>query len=159
MAPNQFAAPTLGAGAIASTSVARKRGLEMERAQIEKLFTELEERPRLQFPKVGEALGAPQNRHGVYVIRNLAGDVEHVGRTLRGKKGLFQRLKNHLQGQSSFVKEHLSGNGSALRDGYTYQYIEVDDDRKHALLECYATAWHCPAHLGLGLSSPRLSNV
>jgi hypothetical protein len=125
----------------------------MERQEIEKLFRQLEERPRLRFPKLREALGAPKDRHGVYVIRNPTGDVEHVGRTLRGKERLFQRLKNHLQAQSSFVKKHLSGDGSVLRDGYTYQYLEVDDDRKRALLECYATAWHCPVYLGLGLSS------
>lgn len=136
----------------------QKTRTRLERDEIEKLFRKLEERPRLRFPKLRETLSAPNDHHGVYVFRNPAGDVEHVGRTLRGRGCLFQRLKNHLQAQSSFVQKHLQGNGSVLRDGYTYQYLEVDDDRKRALLECYATAWHCPVHLGLGLSSIKNAN-
>jgi hypothetical protein len=31
-----------------------------------------------------------------------------------------------------------------------FQCMEIPDDRERALLEYYATAWHCPGHLGLG---------
>jgi hypothetical protein len=78
--------------------------------------------------------------------------VVHVGRTLRGHNGLKQRLVNHLRGQSSFVQAHLKGKASRLRDEYTFQYLEVPDDRKRALLECLAIASYCPEHLGLGAS-------
>ena len=41
--------------------------------------------------------------HGVYIIYSPNGRVTHVGRTVRGKRGLRQRLNNHLHGASSFV--------------------------------------------------------
>ena len=52
---------------------------------------------------------------------------------------------------SSFVIVHLRSDGKALREGYTFQYLEVPNERERALLEHFATAWHCPEHLGLGL--------
>jgi hypothetical protein len=42
------------------------------------------------------------------------------------------------------------GEGKKLRKGFTFQYLEVPNDRERALLEHRATAWHCPAHLGVG---------
>jgi hypothetical protein len=126
-----------------------------EREEIECLFSELQKQPKSKFPQLGKRLDAPKDRHGVYVIRNSSGLVEHVGRTLRGKKSLFQRLGNHLGGISSFMETHHSGNGRVLRDGYTFQFLAVDNDRQRALLEYYATAWHCPVHLGLGLASDK----
>ena len=120
-----------------------------EREEISKLLHKLEEQPLWRFPQARQSLEAPK-LHGVYVIRDRNKKVAHVGRTVRGKGGLAQRLKNHLAAQSSFVQQSLAGNGSKLRLGYTYQYIEVPDDRKRALLEFIATAWHCPEHLGLG---------
>jgi hypothetical protein len=123
----------------------------MERESINKLFERLEQQPCIPFPQLRETLAAPRDHHGVHVIRNPAGHVEHVGRTLRGRDRLFQRLRNHLRGESSYIRKHHSGDGNILRGGYTYQYLAVDDDRARALLEHYATAWHCPVHLGLGL--------
>lgn len=121
----------------------------MERHGIKTLFERLQKQKADPFPKAGERLVAPTT-HGVYVIRDPARKVVHVGRTLRGRNGLLQRLYQHLRGQSSFVQVHLKGNGSQLRGGYTFQYLEVPDDRERALLECFATAWHCPEHLGVG---------
>lgn len=114
-----------------------------------KLLTKLNGQPRHGFPRVRERLEVP-NTHGVYVIRDRAGRVWHVGRTVRGKDGLRQRLRNHLQGQSSFIRAALRGDGSKLRKGFTFQYIEVPDDRTRALLECLAVGSHCPRHIGLG---------
>jgi hypothetical protein len=125
----------------------------MERQEIESLFEEFEKETIYPFPQAGEPLDVP-SKQGVYVIRNPAGQVVHVGRTLRGRGGLSQRLNNHLRGQSSFVQTHLEGDASRLRDGYTYQYLEVPDDRKRALLECLAIASHCPQHLGVGALKP-----
>lgn len=121
-----------------------------EKHQIEALFQRLEKQPKVAFPEARGKLLAPKT-HGVYVIRNKKGRVVHVGRTVRGKAGLHQRLNNHLQANSSFVIVHLGSDGKALREGYTFQYLEVSNERKRALLEHFATAWHCPAHLGLGM--------
>lgn len=85
---------------------------------------------------------------GVYVIRKEK-NVLHVGRTSRAKYGIYQRLKNHLHGASSFTDKHLKGNGEALRKGQTYQYLIVKDARLRALLEAYTIGMLCPKHIGL----------
>src|SRR5260370_26778424 len=124
----------------------------MERSKIKNLFQVLEKQPKRRFPKPRQRLEAPQT-HGVYVMRSPSGKVLHVGRTHRGYMGLHQRLYNPLQGLSSFVDKYLRGQGSRLRRGYTFQYLEVESDRERALLEHLATAWHCPKHLGVGALS------
>jgi hypothetical protein len=101
------------------------------------------------FPKLGARLEVPST-HGVYVIREPRGRIAHVGRTVRGRAGLLQRLRNHLRGQSSFAIVQFRGKGEMLRRGYTFQFLEVPDGRARALLEFAATAWHCPHHLGIG---------
>jgi hypothetical protein len=113
------------------------------------MLKKLGKQPKHSFPQLREHLAAPAT-HGVYVIRDSAQTVVHVGRTYRGRNGLSQRLYNHLRGQSSFVQVYLHGHGSDLRDGYTFQYLEVPDNRERALLEDFATAWHCPKHLSVG---------
>jgi hypothetical protein len=122
-----------------------------EREDIKHLLCQLNSRPKSPFPPSGQRINAPKTQ-GVYVIRNPAGEVLHVGRTLRGKDGLSQRLNNHLRGQSSFVRAHFNGDGNTLRDGCTFQYLEVDDDPTRALLEHCAVCWLCPHYLGLGAS-------
>jgi len=67
---------------------------------IRALFKLLIKQKKYKFPKPRSQLDAPTS-HGVYVIRNATGCVKHVGRSVRGKNGLAQRLRNHLQGQSS----------------------------------------------------------
>lgn len=119
-----------------------------KRHKVEELFAELCKQPMHQFPQKREQLIAP-SEPGVYVIRK--GDITlHVGRTLRGKGGLHQRLKNHLHGSSSFTNKYLKGNGAVLQNGYTYQYFVVKDTRLRALLEAYAIGTLCPEHVGLG---------
>lgn len=117
--------------------------------EIEALFEELTEQPRRSFPQNRQPIDAP-SKPGVYIIRK--GEIVlHVGRTLRGRNGLRQRLKNHLHGSSSFTNKYLKGKGSVLReDGYTYQYLVLEDPRKRALLEAYAVGTLCPEHIGLG---------
>src|SRR5437899_658364 len=121
----------------------------MNRITIEKWFRKLEKQPEQKFPKPREHLEAP-TAQGVYVIRSPRGKVLHVGRSHRGRYGLWQRLHNHLQGYSSFVFEYLGDRPRRLRNGYTFQCLEVRNPRLRALLEHFATAWHCPAHLGTG---------
>lgn len=122
-----------------------------ERQRIRRLLADLNAQPVLPFPKARAHLDASDS-HGVYVIRDPNRRVVHVGRTYRGRAGLFQRLRNHLSAQSSFVLAYLKGDASRLRAGFTFQYLEVADDRERALLEHLATAWHCPMHLGVSAS-------
>lgn len=104
------------------------------------------------FPLARARLEAPDT-HGVYIIRSPRGKVLHVGRTVRGKNGLRQRLNNHLHGSSSFTKQHLQGDGKMLRGKYTFSFVLELDARRRALLEAYAVGNLCPAHLGLGENS------
>ncbi|MBF0227842.1 MAG: hypothetical protein HQK76_20540 [Desulfobacterales bacterium] len=65
-------------------------------------------------------------------------------------KGIKQRIKNHLNGYSSFIKNYFQGNGKILiKNKYTYQYIELEDSRKRALLEAYTCGVLCPVYIGL----------
>jgi hypothetical protein len=120
-----------------------------ESQEIKDLFEKLCTQPERLFPQKRRPLDVP-SKHGVYIIRK-GETVLHIGRTLRGKNGLYQRLKNHLHGSSSFTAEYLKGKGATLRDGqHTYQFLELEDSRKRALLEAYAIGTLCPKHLGLG---------
>ena len=120
-----------------------------ERARVERLLHLLHKQPILSFPMPRGRLNAPPTQ-GVYVIRNSKGVVAHVGRTVRGSRGLRQRLQNHLSAQSSFVQAFLGGHGKKLREGFTFQCLPVANPRERALLESMAVAWHCPLHLGVG---------
>ncbi len=119
--------------------------------EIIKLFAQLCEQPTHSFPDPGGSVDAPSEQ-GTYIIRDPQGQVAHVGRTQRGQYGLAQRLHNHLHAKSSFVWQYLKGDGKQLRVGYTFQYLEVPDPRKRALLEAFAVGSLCPLHLGLGKS-------
>jgi len=120
-----------------------------ESQEVKVLFDELCAQPKRSFPQYRQPLDAPL-KPGVYIIRKKE-TVLHVGRTLRGRYGIHRRLKNHLQGSSSFTNDYLKGNGATLREeGYTYQYLELEDPRKRALLEAYAVGTLCPVHIGLG---------
>jgi hypothetical protein len=120
-----------------------------ERQVIKDLFENLCSQPKRAFPQSRQPLDAPA-KHGVYII--CKGEtVLHVGRTVSGQDGLYQRLNNHLHGSSSFTRGYLKGKGTTLREsGYTYQFLELEDSRKRALLEAYAIGMLCPEHLGVG---------
>lgn len=123
--------------------------MKEEATIIAELFGALCASTRLLFPVQGSKLNAP-NRHGVYVIYSPDGHVMHVGRTVRGKDGLVQRLNNHLQGKSSFTRKQFNRAGGLLRGTHTYAFLEVADPRTRCLLESYAIGCLCPSHLGLG---------
>jgi hypothetical protein len=120
-----------------------------EHQLIKDLFEDLCSQPKRPFPQFRQPLDAPA-KHGVYIIRQ-GQMILHVGRTVRGQDGLHQRLHNHLHGSSSFTRKYLNGNGATLRkSGFTYQFLELEDARKRALLEAFAVGVLCPKHLGLG---------
>jgi len=131
--------------------------MKSEKTEIQNLHKNLISQNRSKFPEKGKPLNVPCT-HGVYIIRK-GNKVLHVGRTHRGKKGLHQRLSNHLHGASSFAVEYLKSMGEKLRKGHTYQYLEVKGDRQRALLEAYAVGTLCPVHLGLGKKKRRNSKV
>lgn len=120
-----------------------------EQETVRRLFAQLMRAPLETFPAFGYKLQAP-NRQGVYIIYDPRGTVVHVGRTPKAKRGISQRLRNHMGGASSFTNQYLKGNGSALRGKYTFRCLVVENPRHRALLEAYATGNLCPAHIGLG---------
>ena len=98
-------------------------------------------------------------KRGIYVIYGPREQILHVGGTPRGRKGLSQRLSNHLYGQSSFTNKSQflrRHGGRKLKDRYTYvrarctyRFLIVENDRMRALLEAYAIGHLCPHHIGL----------
>lgn len=124
--------------------------MNKESQKVKMLFDKLCAQSRRSFPLSHQPLDAPL-KQGVYIIRKEEA-VLHVGRTLRGRNGIHQRLKNHLHGLSSFTNVYLKGKGATLRKaGYTYQYLMLEHPRKRALLEAYAVGTLCPEHIGLGV--------
>jgi hypothetical protein len=120
-----------------------------ERREIKRLFNQLCNEIKRSFPKHHQSVKA-SSKHGVYIIRK-GNIILHVGRTLRREGGLNGRLRDHLHGSSSFTDKYLKGNEAILReDGYTFQFLEVEDPRKRALLESYTIGTLCPKHIGLG---------
>jgi hypothetical protein len=117
--------------------------------EIDELFNNLIKCTLYPFRNIDKK-AIPTNK-GVYVIRNKANEALHVGRTPRAKTGLKSRIENHLNGRSSFVRIYYKGNPSKLKEEEChFQYLEIDDARKRALLESYAVGKLCPKHLGLG---------
>ena len=123
--------------------------MSRELARIKKLYQHLLRCSPEQFPIRGERLSVT-DKQGVYIIYGPRKQVLHVGRTVRGRKGLSQRLKNHLHGNSSFTVEHLKGDGSKLRGTHSFRFVAISDARTRALLEAFAVGHLCPKHLGLG---------
>ena len=117
--------------------------------RVASLFESLLHAPVFRFPPLRVPLDAPE-RQGVYVILSPQRHVVHVGRTQRAKRGLFQRLRNHMLNASSFTEKYLAGDGHRLRNRYFYRYLAVPHARTRALLEAYAVGVLCPKHLGVG---------
>ena len=136
-------------GAIITAALAGKKMTTREQEFVKALFIELEGSPLETFPALRGELKAPCVQ-GVYVIYGPLGRVAHVGRTLRAKGGIAQRLRSHMSGTSSFAKISLKGKGSKLRCKYKFRSIKVVNPRRRALLEAFATGRLCPTHIGLG---------
>jgi len=115
---------------------------------IMKLHKELIASKQHIFPPKGKV--NVSERHGVYIIYNPTETVLHVGNTPSGKKGLNQRLYNHVTRTSSFSRNYLKPKGISLREGYKFRILEVSVPRKRALLEALTAGLLCPAHIGTG---------
>jgi len=83
----------------------------------------------------------------------------HVGSTPWAKRGIAQRLRDHLAGRSSFTAKMFNRDGSRLRNGYTFRCLPVQNDRHRALLESLAIGQLCPKHIGHGGDSIRSAAV
>src|SRR6266403_3559972 len=94
-----------------------RKGAVKELESLKRVFGELKKAPLTNFPAARGRINAP-DAQGVYFIYSPRGKVLHVGRTPRGKKGLRQRLNNHLHAGSSFTLKYLDGHGARLRKGY-----------------------------------------
>lgn len=114
--------------------------------RIRRLFEKLRAQPRWRFPQKGKGIDAPTEQ-GVYII-SKGRVVHHVGRTTRAKSGLKQRLTAHLRGRSSFTVKMFNRDGSKLREGFVFQYLQVAGNKHRALLESYAAGCLCPRHFG-----------
>ena len=121
----------------------------MERERISQLLDKLINSESFEFPDYRQPLHAPKEQ-GVYIILDSQETVVHVGSTPRAKYGIYQRLKNHLSGSSSFKYHYLNGDGYKLRKSYKYRFIVVENPRERCLLEAYAIGFLCPKHLGVG---------
>jgi hypothetical protein len=115
---------------------------------IEGLFEKLTSSNFHIFPMKGKI--NVSDRHGVYIIYNPQNDVLHVGNTPSGRKGLNQRLYNHISCTGVFYDKYLKPNKIKMRGTHKFKYLEVKDIRQRALLEAYAAGNLCPAHFGTG---------
>lgn len=129
-----------------------------ELQRVKAKFAELMRSPLRSFPTFRNGLRETDKR-GVYIIYSPRGKVLHVGGTHRGERGIWQRLSNHLHGQSSFTNksEFLKRHGGrTLKDRYSYvrehcayRCLAIKDERLRVLLETYAIGHLCPDHVGL----------
>lgn len=124
--------------------------MSREQQRIRTRFDELLDAPTVPFPAVRGQINAP-NEHGVYVIRDIRGNVLHVGRTISGQRGLWRRLRDHLRGRSSFSLLYALPRHIRLRETCCFQYVRVPNPRERALLEALAVGELCPKHVGVGL--------
>ena len=118
-----------------------------EPKRIASLFLKLTSAELKTFPIRPRDLDVP-DLQGVYVIYDLKGTVCHVGCSYRGSRGLFQRLRNHMQTGSSFTNAKPKWHGTKLRGKYKFRYLPVEDIRERLLLESFSIGSLCPEHIG-----------
>lgn len=128
-----------------------------EPEKIRQLFDELLRVKPVPFPGHG-ALNITCEK-GVYIIYTSDGSVAHVGNTPSGKRGLCQRLNDHIGGSSSFAKNHLKPKGISIRDGFTYSLLVVPTPRDRMLLQALACGMLCPTHLGTHQKSDLMQSL
>lgn len=116
-----------------------------EAARIRRLLDRLLAEEPVAFEPGGLPPGVP-DRPAVYVIRTPDGRVAHVGRSVR----LRRRLSQHFfrRGNSSFAVNYLIPNDRALSEGFTLQFLAIDEARERALVEALGVGTLCPLNLG-----------
>jgi hypothetical protein len=122
-------------------------------SKIAALFKRLKKADLNVFPSTPRELSAPDSQ-SVYIIYDPQGRVCHVGCSYRGKRGLYQRLRNHMETKSSFTIAKAQWHGSKLRGKYKFRYLAVDDYRQRLFLENLAIGSLCPQHIGSHQKKP-----
>jgi hypothetical protein len=117
-----------------------------ESKHIKSLFDQLISSDHHLFPSRGKI--NITEKHGVYIIYSPQNIVLHVGNTPSGRKGLNQRLYNHISKTGVFYREYLKAKNISLRGKYKFKYIEVENARHRALLEAFTAGNLCPVHFG-----------
>lgn len=84
---------------------------------------------------------------GVYIIYNNKKEVLYIGRTPKAKGGLKQRIKNHLNGASSFSINFAQKNNLDLKKIGKFRYIPIEDYSERAYTEALATGKLCPQYI------------
>lgn len=131
------------------TNIVKKPNYNPKESQtIKKLFENLISTNFHFFPTKGKI--KVTDNHGVYIIYNSDNVVLHVGNTPSGRKGLNQRLYNHISSTGVFYKKYLQPYEIKMRGTHKFRYLEVEDPRHRALLESFAIGSLCPVHLGTG---------
>lgn len=88
--------------------------MKSEQESVRVLFIRLMRAPPQTFPRAREKLHAP-DKQGVYVIHGPRERVLHVGRTPKARRGIAQRLRDHMCAASSFTNQYLEGDGARCR--------------------------------------------
>jgi excinuclease UvrABC nuclease subunit len=116
-----------------------------EPQRIRSLFDRLMRDTRKTFPeRFSKDLHAPKEA-GVYVIYTPSGKVDHVGEST----SIWGRLRGHMHANSSYVNNHLDGDGRRLGEkGYKFIYLRVRKPRERMLLQGLAIGRLCPRYIG-----------
>lgn len=80
---------------------------------IEDLFVKLTSSNFCAFPLKGKI--NVSEKHGLYIIYSPQNQVLHVGNTPSGRKGLDQRLYNHISSTGVFYEKYLKPNKIKMR--------------------------------------------
>ena len=108
--------------------------MKYETDRIGELMINLLDQESHYFPPRGKGPDATDKK-GVYVIYSPSGIALHVGCTPRARRGINQRISDHLHGNSSFARNYLKRKGKNLRNQYLYQFLPVRSSRQMVLLE------------------------
>mgnify|MGYP003706759399 CR=1 FL=1 len=120
---------------------------ESDRKRIAEKYQELINSVPHTFPREGKV--HVSKLKGVYIIYAPSGDVLHVGRNTKAKGGIDQRLNNHINGRSSFMKKVYNRDGSMLRGTHKFRFLALDESyRDRAWLEALTAGLLCPEHIG-----------
>ncbi len=83
---------------------------------------------------------------GVYIIRTPGGRVVHVGRSI----SIRRRILDHagVGNNSSFVQNWLKYDGRKMADGFSVQFLKIDDAKTRAYVEALTVGLLCPLNIG-----------
>src|SRR5450631_3808914 len=109
-------------------------------AQLEELLTKAPE-------KIKDVVARYPTRHGVYAISDPEDfKIVYVGMSKTGKKGVGQRLWDHLNNKGAAVLKSMVGGDKKKAGEYLVRVIEEDDFITRRNLEALAIGALSPEH-------------